>query len=101
MNDLKERERWTMKRCCNNCKHQRVEGSFDIFGSGYYWCFHTKKRLSCAQDYDHKCKAFIARRTPEENKEYVLAFRKMMGQPSRKELGSMKQEQCKRKTDKV
>lgn len=67
INDPKERERWTSKRCCNNCQHLRSKSPTWPFST--HWCIARKKHLICDLNYDHGCKKFVSHFTPEENKQ--------------------------------
>ena len=96
INDPKERERWTSKRCCNNCQHLRSKSPTWPFST--HWCMARKKHLICDLNYDHGCKKFSPHFTPEENKQWWLDLLKL-GVKSRRQRGREYQEQCKHKKE--
>jgi hypothetical protein len=96
INDPKERERWTSKRCCNNCQHLRSKSPTWPFSTN--WCMARKKHLICDLNYDHGCKKFVSHFTPEENKQLWLDLLKL-GVKSRRQRGREYQEHCKHKKE--
>lgn len=74
INDPKEREHYTLKCCCANCKHKLRESP--IFPFTLPFCEIKRKNLGGDLNYNHNCKSFVAVMTPEENKEWYLRFKK-------------------------
>jgi hypothetical protein len=95
INDPKERERWTSKRCCNNCQHWRSKSP--IWPFKIHYCEAKEKNLGCSMEYDHGCKLFLPLNTPEENKQFWLDMIKL-GFKSHRQRGREYQEQLKRRT---
>ena len=76
INDSKEREHYTLKRCCANCKHRFPESPLWPFNVPF--CEMKQKNLGGDRHYDNNCKSFCEKMTPEENKEWHLRFKEIM-----------------------
>lgn len=76
INDKKEREHYTLKRCCKNCKNLMHESPCWPFFM--HWCTEKKKHLGHDLYYDTKCNKFKPIFTPEENKEFYLKIKSIM-----------------------
>lgn len=97
INDPKEREHYTICRCCGNCKRRQILKKLHKFQREDSYCpLHKKKLVSSNKEDGKNCKDFIPFMTPEEVKEESLMIRRIFNLKSKKQLGRERQELCRK-----
>lgn len=97
INDPKEREHYTLRRCCGNCKRRQLLKKLHKFQREDSYCPIRKKKLSSSdKENGAKCGDFIPFLTPEEVKEESLMIRRTFNLKSKKQLGRERQELCRK-----
>ena len=97
INDPKEREHYTVRRCCGNCKRHQILKKLHKFQHEDSYCpLHKKKFSQSQKDNGKNCKDFVPFMTPEEVKEETLMFRLIFNLKSKKQLGRERQEVCRK-----